>query len=375
MSQPPEDPGSPADRNAGNDNPPGYPPPPGYGTPPPPPSYGTPPPPPGYGAPPPQPPPGPGYRPPPGPPPGSSPPPGYGAPPPQPPPGPGYGPPPGYGAPPAGYPPQPGYGGQPTLQFDVGDAVSWSWNKFSQNAAALIVPVLGYTVVLAILGLVAGFLPAVLAQTSHTSYTDSYGTQYSSVNVQYGAASFIVLVICLLLIFVVAVFMQAGLVSGCLDIADGKPVTMATFFKPRNLSGVVLAALLVAVGTSIGLIACVIPGIIFAVLAIFAIPYVVDRSLTPVDSVKASIATVRSNVGSTLLSWLVQSAVILVGEFLCLVGVLVAFPVALLIQIYTYRKLSGGQVVPLQGPGYQPGPPPGIPPGPPPGIPPGPQPA
>ena len=34
-------------------------------------------------------------------------------------------------------------------------------------------------------------------------------------------------------------------------------------------------------------------------------------------------------------------------------------PVALLIQVYTYRKLSGGQVVPVEQPGYPAGPPPG----------------
>jgi uncharacterized membrane protein len=355
MSQPPEYPGTPADPHGGSENPPGYPPPPGYGAPPPPPGYG--------------PPPG-GYNPPgpPGPPPGGSPPPGYGAPPPPPP---GYGAPaagypaqPGYGAPPAGYPPQPGYGGQPAPQFNVGDAISWSWGKFSSNAVALIVAALAYGLVLAVLGSLTGLLPTALGQQSGTAYTDAYGQTIGSTSVTLGPASISVMVIGYILIFVAAVFMHAALLSGCLDIADGKPVSIGSFFKPRNLGGVLLTALLVAVGTWIGLILCIIPGIIFGFLAMFAIPFVVDRSLSPVESVKASIATVRSNVGGALLSWLVQIAAVLVGEILCLVGLLVGFPLALLIQTYTYRKLSGGPVVGAQQPGYQPGPPPGIPPGP-----------
>jgi uncharacterized membrane protein len=40
-------------------------------------------------------------------------------------------------------------------------------------------------------------------------------------------------------------------------------------------------------------------------------------------------------------------------------GLLVAFPMAVLIQTYTYRKLSGGQVIEMR----QPLPPTGIPPG------------
>jgi uncharacterized membrane protein len=352
MSQPPDYPGSPADPSGGNQNPPGYPPPPSYGTPPPPPGYGTTPPPPGYG-----PPPG-GY----GQPPGGTTPPGYGAPPPPP------GPPPGYGAPPAGYPPQPGYrgqpGGQPTPQFDVGEAVSWSWNKFTQNAVALIVPILIYSVALAVLvgAMVAGITG--LSERTTTNYTDEYGATAESVTMTMTPAAIVVMVVGYIAVFALLIYTHAALVTGSLDIADGKPVTIGSFFKPRNLGGVILTTLLVAVGTWIGLILCIIPGIIFGFLAMFAIPFVVDRSLSPIESVQASIATVRSNVGGTLLSWLVQAAAILVGELLCGIGLLVAIPVAILIQTYTYRKLSGGQVVPLVQPGYQPGPPPGMPPGP-----------
>ena len=118
------------------------------------------------------------------------------------------------------------------------------------------------------------------------------------------------------------------------------------------------------IGTVVGTALCIIPGIIFAFLAQFAVPFVVDRSLSPVESIKASIATVRSNLGGALLSWIVQYAVVLVGELLCAIGLVVAFPIAQLIQIYTYRKLSGGQVVPVAQPGYQPGPSTGPPSGP-----------
>ena len=52
-------------------------------------------------------------------------------------------------------------------------------------------------------------------------------------------------------------------------------------------------------------------------------------------------------------------AAFIVGALACGVGLLVAAPVASLVMIYAYRKLSGGQVVPLEQPGYQPGPPPG----------------
>jgi len=63
----------------------------------------------------------------------------------------GYPPQPGYGTPPPP-PPPPGYGPRQRLRaagygnqpvgskFNVGEAVSWSWAKFTQNGTALVVP-------------------------------------------------------------------------------------------------------------------------------------------------------------------------------------------------------------------------------------------
>jgi uncharacterized membrane protein len=248
-------------------------------------------------------------------------------------------------------------------QFSVGEAVRWAWNKFTQNALALIVAVLGYAAVLTALGLVVGLLPMALGESTSTSYTDSYGNTVGGTTVTLGAASIAVMVIGYILLFLAAIYMTAGLVTGCLDIADGRPVSIGSFFKPRNLGPVFLAALLIAVATWIGSL-CIIGAVIVGFIAQFAIAFVVDRSLSPVGSIKASFETIKSNFGGALLAWLVQYAIVVVGALVCGIGLLVALPIAMLIHIYTYRKLSGGQVVALEQPGYQPGPPPGIPPGP-----------
>jgi uncharacterized membrane protein len=350
MSQPPEYPGSPADPFGENQNPPGYPPPPSYEAPGP-----------GYEAPGRHSAPPPGYSPPPappGPPPAGGPPPGYGAPPAPPP------PPPGYGTPPGGYS-QPGYANQPAAtKFNVGEALSWSWAKFTQNGMALVVPVIGYLVAVGVIVGVVIALASSLTTTSIVTSTDAYGITTEQTNVSIGAGGVIVIVLGSIALFAVLFFMTAGLISGTLDIADGKPVTIATFFKPRNLVGAVITSILVAIATSLLSLLCFIPGIIFGFLAMFAVHFVIDRSQSPVDAIKSSIATTRSDIGGSLLSWLAQAAVTAIGQLLCYVGLFVAFPVALLLQTYTYRKLSGGQVVPLEQPGYPQGPPAGIPPGP-----------
>jgi uncharacterized membrane protein len=254
-------------------------------------------------------------------------------------------------------------------QFSVGDALTWAWNKFTQNLTVLIVPVLAYLAVMAVLAGVTWGGAIALSDNTTSTYSDAYGNTYTSASAQMGPAALAVLAVGYLAIFAVAIYMQAGLVTGSLDVADGKQVTIGTFFKPRNLGPVILTMLLIGLGTVVGSI-CIIPGIVFAFFAMFACQFTIDRSLSPVDSVKASIAAVRSNLGGALLSWLAQAAVVAVGEAACGVGIIAAIPVSLLIQTYTYRKLSGGQVVSLEQPGYQlgyrPGPAAPLPPGPPP---------
>jgi uncharacterized membrane protein len=333
MSQPPEYPENPADPHDTGQNPPGYPPPPGYGTPPPPP-------PPGYGTPPPT---------------GYGPPPGYGG-------SPGYGgPPPGYGAPPPGYSPQGGYGGPPKPAFSVGDAFSWAWSTFTKNAVALIVPTLVYGL---LFGVASGLIG--LSQNMGTTTTSSDGdySNYFSFTANLNDGGTALLILGYLVAYLVGAFVQSAFLSGCLDLADGRAVTIGSFFKPRNFGMAFLAALIVGVLTSIGYFLCFVPGLILGLFVQFTILFVVDRSESAIQGFTSSFSLVGSNFANALLVWLVTLAVTVAGILVCGLGLLVAAPLDALILTYAYRKLSGGHVALLEQPGYHPGSPPSTPPGP-----------
>jgi uncharacterized membrane protein len=78
----------------------------------------------------------------------------------------------------------------------------------------------------------------------------------------------------------------------------------------------------------------------------FTVVAMLDRNLSPVDAVKFSFELTKNNVGNAIVALLVMYAIALVGAALCYVGLIVAAPVAALFQVYTYRRLSGGQVAP-----------------------------
>lgn len=328
MSQPPPPPG-------------GYPPPPppgGY--PPPPPPGGYPPPQQQGGYPPPQPPGAPGYPPPPPPPGGYPPPPSGGAP--------GYGPPQGY--PPPG---APGFGGAQSL--NVGDAFSWAWNTFTKNAVALIVPTLVYGLLVAVIyGIFYGLAIAV-APSGVSSYND-YDTGFEySFSYSLGAASIGILILGFLLLLVVGGALQSAYLAGLLDLADGRPVTIGSFFKPRNVVSVVVASLIVGIAAGIGSL-CFILGVVVALFTLFTTVLIVDRNLSPIDGIKASIDIVKNNVAQAILTYLMVAVIGIVGALLCGIGLIVALPVAALFLVYSYRKLSGGSVAELQPQPLPPGP-------------------
>ncbi|MGU3653682.1 hypothetical protein [Mycolicibacterium sp. A43C] len=261
----------------------------------------------------------------------------------------GYPPPPppqgGFAPPPPGYP-QPGYPGG-AAPYSVGDAFSWAWNKFSKNAGALIIPTLVYALVVGIFGgIVFGIAAAVAPSgvTTYDSYDSGFSYEYSS---GLGGASIFVLVIGLIVLLVLLAAISSAYFGGVLDIANGVPVTAGSFFKPRLIGPVIIATLLVGIAVSIGSVLCYIPGLIVSIFAFFVTPALIDRNLSAIDAIKLSIDVTKNNFVPVLLSWLLYSVILAVGSFLCYVGLLVAAPLAILFQVYAYRRLTGGQVAPL----------------------------
>ncbi|KUI47378.1 hypothetical protein AU198_23455 [Mycobacterium sp. GA-1199] len=290
----------------------------------------------------------------------------------QPPPPPGNNPPPSPGGypPGAGYPGQGGYppaGGYPppggpgfadAQRYSVGEAFSWAWGKFTANAAALIVPTLVYGIIVVGLQVLFGTLSAVVdpGSTSYSSDGDGFSFSYNLDS----PASIGITILGWIVALVVGGIIQSAYYNGMLAVANGQPVTIGSFFKPRNVGAVIIAGVIVGLLTSIGFALCFIPGFIVAIFTMFTVIALLDRNLSPIDAIKTSFDIAKNNFGQVLLTLLAVFAITLVGALLCGVGLLVALPLVALIEVYAYRKLSGGQVADLNPQPLPPGPPPQV---------------
>jgi uncharacterized membrane protein len=210
----------------------------------------------------------------------------------------------------------------------------------------MIVPTLVYALIVGVLyGIVYG-LAFALAPNSVTTY-DSYGSGFEySASSSLGVASIAVLVLGGIVLLVAVAAIQSAYLAGVLDIANGQPVSIGSFFKPRMVGSVVLATVLIGIASAIGSL-CFILGIVISIFTLFTTVAIVDRSLSPIDGIKASIDIAKANFVQVLLTWLLAGVIAVIGALACGIGLIVSLPVAALYVVYAYRRLTGGQVAAL----------------------------
>lgn len=217
----------------------------------------------------------------------------------------------GYGAPMP--PPPPGEAGS---NFSAGAAIGYGWRGFKANAGAF----LGMALLIVLVSAVFGSLSSNQGSTSFAG----------------GLMQFIGQVI--------TTVMAAGIIKGALDVTAGRPVSIGTMFADWNKVQVLIAAVLVSIGTTLGLILLIIPGFIFMFLTWFSNYFIIERAQTAIDGIKSSMRFASGNVGELVVLMLLSVGVVIVGILCLIVGVFVAMPIVVIASAYAFRVLQGEEV-------------------------------
>ena len=102
-----------------------------------------------------------------------------------------------------------------------------------------------------------------------------------------------------------------------------------------------VAGNVIALMVSVGVMLCIIPGIVFAALWIFTWPLLMDKRLDFWPAMEVSRRVLWPNVWGVLGLLLVVIGVIIVGLLCCYVGAFVAMPVVVAAQAYAYEDFFG----------------------------------
>ncbi|PUA81331.1 hypothetical protein [Nocardioides currus] len=250
---------------------------------------------------------------------------------------PGYGQP--YGQAPYGQQP---YGQQPggVSTFSVGDAFSYGFKKFQANLGPLIIAAL---VLFAVVAVIQVLQYIVGGGGETTIELNDDGTMTSTSGGMLGG-SIVASLFFGVLSFLAQLAIQAGIVKGALDITQGQRLSIGTMFNGINWVQVLIASLILAVATIIGLVLCILPGLAVMFVTAFTLQFIIDKDLPAVQAIQASAKLVMANAGTVLVFFLACLAAYFVGAILCGIGLLVAIPVVVIAQAYAYRTLQGEQV-------------------------------
>lgn len=224
--------------------------------------------------------------------------------------------------PPPASPPPPS-GGTPisggAAPFSVGDAISYGWNAYWKNVGPMILIVLAIWVVNVVFNLIA--LPF---------------------------DSFFLKSLIQMVGLIIGLLLAMGLIRATLALTRGETPEVSMLFETDNFGPYLIAAIIFGIGVSIGLIFCIIPGVIIATFYGFYGFVIVDKGeQSPIEALKRSQQMVSGHFGAVLGLAVVLLLINIVGALLCGIGLLFTAGITAIAWAYAYRALAGEPVAPV----------------------------
>lgn len=205
-------------------------------------------------------------------------------------------------------------------QLEVGEAISYGWNAFKKYAGPLV-----------LIGVVVGAI--------------NFG--FSLLSQVFNDSAFLVLVV-QVISFLVSVLLALGVTRVVLKVTAGQEPEVGDLFQTEHYGPFLGASILFWIMVSVGLVFFIVPGIILLTIFFFYSFAIVDRGDGVMDSLSRSSEITRGQRGSVFLLGLACFGINLLGVIVCLVGLLVTYPVTFVAAAYAYRTLSGQASAPVE---------------------------
>ena len=219
---------------------------------------------------------------------------------------------------------------------DVGRALAWSYRAFRRNP----VPYIALAAVVAVIQMLQQITFAPL-QTALTDCANpqSPGQQAAC---QEALGTSLTLGIGSTLVFLVLAFLATiGVLRAALNASRGIPPEFSLLWRTENLGRYLLFTLLYMLLVFVGILLCIIPGIIVAFLLQLGQIYALDRGDSPVTAAKASAAVMRRYVGPAIVMLILVLALGLIGSAFFGILTLITLPFSTLFLVHMYRQFNG----------------------------------
>ena len=201
----------------------------------------------------------------------------------------------------------------------MGDAVSYGWNAYWKNVG----PMLLITIVIVVVQAIVNGIGQI-------------------------SGSLFVSLLFSIIGWIVSMILSMGLIRAALAVVRGETPEVSMLFETEGLGSYIVAAIIFGLAFGIGLILCIIPGIIIGLIWMFYGFIIVENpSIGPTDALKQSQEMTKGRLGELFVFGLALLGINLVGLLLCFVGLLFTYGISAIAVAYAYRTLRGEPVAPV----------------------------
>jgi len=202
--------------------------------------------------------------------------------------------------------------------------MSIAWERFKD----VWLPLVGATVVLLFVGLSVGQVPTVLALVV---------PDFARPGIRFPFTSSWVLVQ-----WALGAFLDVGFTRMLLAAVRGGTPGFATLFSGGDRFLPAFAcALLRSLAVGVGFVLLIVPGVILALGLAFAMFFVIDAGLGPIEALQASWQATRGQKPEVFVLAVLTFLVSLAGLAMCCVGIAAAYPLCMLAYAVAFTRLSG----------------------------------
>lgn len=222
-----------------------------------------------------------------------------------------------------------------TPRIDVGEAISWGFDRFKANAAAFV----GLAAVVTVIQM----LQQVGTQPLQDIIVDCTSPQTpGQVNACTAALglSAIVTIILALLFSLLAFIAQIGVQRAAIRSTQGIAPNFSEMFTTQYLGRYILFVIAFALLFVAGLFLCILPGLVVLFLLQLGPYYILDKGFGVREAIRASVRVVTKNVGPAVLMTLINALVAVLGGLFFGILTLVTLPFATLFTAHMYRQFN-----------------------------------
>lgn len=228
----------------------------------------------------------------------------------------------------------------PAPRANPGAALSWAYDRFRRNAAPFLSLAAVVTVIL--------FAQTVASKPIQTALLNCSDPQSpGQINACTASTGTSVLVTSLLFVFfsILAWFARIGLERAALQSTQGVRPSFGQMLTTQHLGKYLVFTLLYAVLVALGIVLCIVPGMIVLFLLQLGQYYVLDKGYGPIQATVASVSAVRRNFGPALLMTLINMMVLVIGGLFFGLFTLLTLPFSCLFTAHLYRQFNQEPVV------------------------------